>query len=52
MRTGTALVAGGAVFGKGKAAAAAYGSALTMSAVGNVLDFLLRVTRTFEADRK
>lgn len=52
MRTGTALVAGGAVFGKGKGAAVAYGSALTMSAIGNVLDFLLRVTRTFEADRQ
>lgn len=52
MRTGAALVAGGAVFGKGKGAAVAYGSALSASAVGNVLDFIFRVVRTLADDRE
>lgn len=52
MRTAAQVVASGAVFGKGKGAAVAYGSALSAAAVGNVLDFVLKVTRTFEADRR
>lgn len=52
MRASAQLAASGAVFGKEKGAAVAYGSALSAAAVGNVLDFVLKVTRTFDADRR
>lgn len=52
IRTGSQFTAMGAAFGTSKGAAIAYGSSLAAAAVSNLLDFLLKVTRTFEADRK